>query len=252
MVKLELNKRKQHIIATIMIDRSEKRNAFTEQMWLQLHQICVRLKQDIKPHVAVIQASGEQAFCAGADISELHTMIGDSGRISAHNQLIQDAQMALQTLDCATLAMINGDCIGGGVGIALACDFRVAVTHATFAITPAKLGLLYSLNDTRRLIAHVGIARAKQLLLLSQKINAQQAVEWGMLNDVVSSKSLALIKQKYIDQLAKVSGHAISGIKQTIRHLYDQQSDELHLRELFSQAFDSDDFHQAASQFIQK
>ncbi|WP_228445246.1 enoyl-CoA hydratase/isomerase family protein [Thalassotalea sp. HSM 43] len=252
MVKLELTQINGHQIANIIIDRADKYNALSQAMWQQLYDYCQQLDNEIKPRVVLIKAAGEKAFCAGADINELTDIITDEQRMQDNNAIVQQAQMALQTLSAPTIALINGVCMGGGMGIALACDFRIAAEHAKFAITPSKLGLLYSIEDTRRVVNTLGMARAKELLYLGKTISAQTALEWGMLTAMVSVDDLLESAQQLAEQLTQVSGYSISGMKQTIAFVADDQHRQQQIRALFDGAFSGADFEEGAQAFLQK
>ncbi|MEE2002906.1 enoyl-CoA hydratase/isomerase family protein [Alkalimonas sp. MEB108] len=240
-------------VATLCIDRAEKRNALNQAMWQQLSDHCDALQQDIKPKLVLVTAAGEQAFCAGADIQELHQLLEDSQALAANNQLVQQAQLKLQRLPCATIAVINGLCVGGGLGIALCCDFRLALQDARFAITPSKLGLLYSIEDSRRLVNLVGEARAKQLLYTGAMLDAETALKWGLVHQITERANLAACVRDWQQQLLAVSRVSITGIKQTIAHLGgDPEFGEAKVRPLFDAAFQQADFQQAAAAFIAK
>ena len=245
---------KQASVATITLNRAEKRNALTQQMWEQLAEFCDELGQaDEPPRVLIIKAAGDKAFSAGADIQELTELITDTGALKANNQIVQQAQQKLHQLPFATVAVINGACVGGGMGIALACDFRIATHSSKFAITPSKLGLLYSIEDTRRLVNLVGEARAKQLLFLGEAINAATAEKWGLLTKSVSDSELELSVEQLKEQLLAVSGTSISGVKQTIGYINQtSDTDEHAIRQLFDQAFNGVDFAEGADAFLNK
>ena len=138
-------------VATLVLNRPERRNALDFDMWRTMLRELERLEADEAVRVVVVRGAGEQAFSAGADIKEFAALLEDRQRLEENNQVVQQAQIALEEFSKPTIAMIRGACMGGGCGIALACDLRLAEGAARFGITPAKLGLLYSERDTRRL-----------------------------------------------------------------------------------------------------
>lgn len=240
-------------VAQLTIDRAEKHNALTQSMWQQIAEYCDQLENEINPKVLVITGAGVKAFSAGADIEELTQIIQDDQRLSANNIIVQSAQSKIQNLPFATIASINGVCVGGGMGIAMACDFRISVEQANFAITPSKLGLLYSIEDTRRLVNLVGLSRAKELLFLGKKISAQTALDWGLVNQLVAPDRLFSEVEQLSASICEVSATSISGMKQTLAHLTQPgYLDEPHIRTLFDQAFKQMDFHEGATAFIHK
>lgn len=253
-VTLQIN----HNVAWLTLNREQKRNALTQDMWQQLVQYCQQLALNDEVKVLVLTATGDKAFSAGADIEELTDIIKDSERLIANNKVVQQAQLLLQQLKIPTIAAINGICVGGGMGLALACDFRICVEHAKFGITPSKLGLLYSIEDTKRLVNVVGVARAKELLFLGKIISAEQAIAWGLVTECVASNLLDEKVNDLIKQLLAVSRFSMSGIKTTLEYIDNANSNgeyshnEQAVRALFDLAFTQSDFKEGANAFLEK
>ena len=242
-------------VAYLTLNRAQKHNALTQSMWQSIAQACDSLADNPDIRAMVLTGAGNKAFCAGADIQELHTMVSEPQRFAANNQMVQLAQQKLAALPFATIAKINGVCVGGGMGLALCCDFRIAVTQAAFAITPSKLGLLYSVEDTQRLVNIVGQANAKEMLYLGRKIDAQKAVEWGLVTQVVENEMLDGVTQSYLDDILSVSGYSIAGAKKTLAHINNRQAtdaDRRAIRALFDDAFSGVDFKEGAAAFVEK
>lgn len=172
-------------VASIVIDRPERRNAFNWAMWDTLTDICKQLSNDTSIKAVVLRSSSTVAFCAGADISEFADLIEVAEKVEANAQSIRTASKALQTLPRPTIACIQGSCFGGGALLALACDFRIADSTARFAITPAKLGLCYSIGDTSNLVNTVGLPMARRMLLLAEVLDADTALQCGLVDRLV-------------------------------------------------------------------
>lgn len=239
-------------IARITLNRANKHNALTQDMWQQIADYCELVAKDKTIRVLILAADGDKSFCAGADIAELTEMIQDEARLKANNTIVQQAQLKLQNLSCATIAAISGNCIGGGMGLALACDFRVAVEQANFAITPSKLGLLYSVEDTKRIVNLVGVSKAKTLLFLGEKIDATKALDWGLINCMTSPENLTQEVNSLTQSILNVSGQSIVGIKQTLDFIATGNGKESHIRSLFDEAFAGEDFKEGAAAFLEK
>lgn len=244
-------------VAYLSLNRAEKYNALTQAMWQAIANACDTLAQERAIRVLVLKAEGQKAFCAGADIQELHDMLANPDAFSASNQIVQEAQQKLAALPFATIAQINGVCVGGGMGLAMCCDFRIAVEEASFAITPAKLGLLYSLADTQRLVNLVGLPRAKELLYLGKKIDTHTAFDWGLLSQVVERAHLSEATDALVKQILGVSGYSVSGTKRALAYLCDMPNNEAldnkaALQQLFDDAFHTEDFIEGAAAFTQK
>ena len=147
-------------VARLLIDRAAKRNAFDQAMWAALPGLVAEAVASPAARVMVLQAADEGAFCAGADIAELMANKDDAAWRAANHAAIGKAQSMLARAAKPTIAFIDGDCVGGGCGLAMACDIRVATPRARFGITPAKLGLVYPLHDTKLLVDLVGPGQA--------------------------------------------------------------------------------------------
>jgi len=240
-------------IARLEINRAEKYNALTQSMWEQIIVACDEIETQVKPRVLIVSGAGGKAFSAGADIEELKGMIQLPETLKRNNQLVQLAQQKLESLSCATIAQIDGVCMGGGLGLALSCDFRLCSTNSRFGITPAKLGLLYSIEDTRRLVNIVGVAKAKEMLYLGTQISAETAKSWGLVSEIFASDLLTNEVNEMSKNIATVSGDSVKGIKKTIGFLtHSGAESEQHIRALFDQAFNGQDFLEGAQAFLQK
>ncbi|GGS69736.1 enoyl-CoA hydratase [Planobispora rosea] len=173
-------------VATLRIDRPDKRNAMSASMWRALPGILAPLAQDTAVRVLVLTGAGG-TFCAGADISEIAGLAEDGDDTG----VTVTAERALIRFPKPVIAMIEGFCVGGGCQLALACDLRVAASDARFAITPAKLGIVYPLSSTRRLVGQVGPSAAKLLLYSADQIDAAHALRIGLVDEVLPPGALA-------------------------------------------------------------
>lgn len=240
-------------VAHLTINRAEKRNALSQSMWQQIADFCDELTLQSSVKVLVVQAAGNKAFCAGADIEELTQFLTDRSQLMANNKIVQLAQQKLEQLSIPTIAVINGVCVGGGLGLAMCCDFRISVNHAKFAITPAKLGLLYSIEDTKRLVDIVGLSRSKELLYLGKAISAEVAEQWGLLTEVVNEEQLEASVDQLVTSLLSVSRNSIAGIKSTLAYIHSSSAiDKVTVRQTFDDAFNHQDFKEGADAFLQK
>lgn len=239
-------------IATLSINRPECKNALTQTMWQRLYTLLCEIEQNPDVRAVILTGRGG-CFSAGADIKEFTAFASNTDALKDSNTLIMQTQLKLERLNRPTIAMVEGVCIGGGLGLALACDIRIAADNAGFAITPAKLGLLYSHRDTRRLLALVGPARTKELLFSGQMITAQQAANWGLINQQTSTASLAVVTNKLADKIAANSQSAIRGIKTIIAGLEGTETlTEDDYATLFEAAFSSEDCKEGLAAFMEK
>jgi enoyl-CoA hydratase/carnithine racemase len=187
------------------------------------------------------------AFCAGADIRELLANKDDATWRAANQGAINHVQFTLARLALPTLAFIEGDCIGGGCGIALACDLRIATTAARFGITPAKLGLVYPLHDVKLLTDLVGPGQARRILYTGSLIDANEARRIGLIEQIEEDPSAM------IDALCAASPHSIRETKRFVRRVLDgQANDDADTLRIFAEAFTGPDFLEGTSAFVEK
>jgi len=165
-------------VATIWLNRAEKRNAMSHEMWTALAESCHELALDRSVRVLVVRGVGGH-FCAGADIGGFTG--GMSDEYQAQNR---EAEEALAAFPSPTIAFITGSCVGGGVQIAGACDLRFADTTAKFGITPARLGIAYPTYALERAVRLVGPSAAKHLLFSAELIDVERALRVGLVDEV--------------------------------------------------------------------
>lgn len=240
-------------VATLVLDRPDARNAISLQMYRALPDLVADLGRDRDVKVVVVRGAGERAFAAGADIKEFREVRSDSASARAYNERVAAAEQALASLSKPTIAMVHGFCIGGGCGIALACDLRLADDKARFGITPAKLGLVYSLESTKRLVDLVGPARAKWILMTGLQVPADEALRMGLVERVVAPDAL---EQETADLAAMLSSRAQFSVRATksivSRIIAGQTADDADTTELRNSSFDTDDYAEGVRAFLER
>lgn len=236
-------------LARIGINRPEKRNALANRHWLALEAELDRVAASAADMLVLSGVPG--AFSAGADIDELGELLATPEAYAAGNAIVQRVQLKLQRLPQTTIAVIDGPCVGGGLGLALACDLRLASDRARFAITPTRLGLVYSADDSRRLVHAVGMARARELLLTGRLLDAATAAGWGLVHQVVDADGLAAAEAALLDGLRATSGQARRGVKAVLAHVGgDPAVDAADAAHAFNAAFHGSDFAEGAAAFL--
>ena len=240
-------------VASLVLNRPAKRNAITFAMWQRIPALLADFESDATLRVLLVRGAGEAAFSAGADISEFETLRASSTQTQTYNETTAKAQDMLAQLSKPTIALVQGVCVGGGCGVALACDLRYSDESARFAITPAKLGIVYPVPLTKRLVDLVGPAHAKAILLTGMPLNAARARELGLVNDVFVAASLEEQVREIADTLASRAQYSVRSMKRIIELVaggLTQESDEtLALR---SGAFDTPDYREGVRAFLEK
>jgi enoyl-CoA hydratase/carnithine racemase len=191
-------------VGTVTLNRPRQRNAITRAMWLGLPGALAGLAADTAVRVVVLRGAA-QNFAAGADIGEFDTVYASREAATDYAAAMAGAMDALLACGKPVIAAIEGFCIGGGVALTLCCDFCFADAGARFAVTPARLGIAYSFADTRRLVARVGAAAAKDLLLSARHIDAAEALRMGLVDRVFAAGTLDAEVAAHAEALAKNS-----------------------------------------------
>lgn len=172
-------------IATVTLSNPERLNALTKAMWAGLGAAMRELAADDALRCVVLRGAGEQAFAAGADISEFASERADSRQAKAYGELIHETMQSVGRCRHPTVAMIHGACIGGGLEIAAMCDLRVCGESSRFGIPINRLGLTMAYGELEGLLALVGRAVTLEILLEGRIFAAAEALAKRLVNRVV-------------------------------------------------------------------
>jgi enoyl-CoA hydratase/carnithine racemase len=213
-------------LATISMNRSDKKNAFDQEMWKRLEQISLEITADSNLKIATVESSSPGIFSAGADVSEYREHAGDGEWAAQSQAVVAKAIESVRAIPIPTIAVIDGPCFGGGAALAVACDFRISSTNSTFAITPAKLGMVYPYSDIVALTDLVGPAIAKQLLFTSRTFSATEASAWGYVDELTSSDEIESTRDKWISWLMANSSSSIRSMKTEIELVLSGQRED--------------------------
>ncbi len=219
-------------------------------MWVDLPNQLANL--DGSERALVLRGAGG-TFCAGANIAEFLDLVKDPEAIRENQAVLERAQLALECAPCPVVAQIQGSCFGGGLGLALACDFRIAEADCRFAITPARLGIVYSLADTHRLHRTVGAVMCREMLLNARVLDAGEALAAGLVNRVVEPGQAAEAVEAWVAELRRHSGFSQRAIKRNINFIEgvgDDTPESLH--ELLLAGFAGDELTEGAEAFLAK
>lgn len=235
-------------VARLLIDRPEARNAINMAMWESFPALIADAEHD--PAIRVLElraAEGAGAFSAGADIKEMLANSSDMAWRDANQAEINRVQSELARVNLPTVAFIDGDCIGGGCGLALACDIRVATKRARFGITPGKLGLVYPLHDVKLLVDLVGPGQAKRILYTAELIDAEEALWIGLVEFLAESAD------DLIEKILANSTFSAVENKRFVRRVLDgQHEDDSETLGIFAAAFTREDFAEGSRAFVEK
>jgi enoyl-CoA hydratase/carnithine racemase len=240
-------------VVTLELNQPEKHNAVSSAMWQALPEAVAAIEDDDAIRVVLVRGAGGRAFSAGADISEFAHVYSYPGRTEGYNAAVRAAQAALRHLDRPVIAVIDGVCVGGGCGIALACDLRFASSAARFAITPARLGLAYSYADTAQLVEKVGPARAKDILFSGRMLPAEEALAIGLIDRMIAPDELNGVVSAYAQDLALLSQTSIRAAKAIVNMLVDDgASTPERAAQIADASFTGPDFQEGFRAFTEK
>jgi enoyl-CoA hydratase/carnithine racemase len=227
-------------------------------MWRGIPRLVQQFSDDVNVRSIALAGAGDEAFAAGADISEFAANRDDAEAARRYDAMTLDSFAALQGCGKPVLAVIDGYCIGGGLALALACDVRIASDRAIFALPPARLGLAYPLAGLTQLLAAVSPASAKELLFTARRIDAAEARRIGLVQAAVAPQalmaeaqsSLAMIEANAPKSIAAAKGmvNALSGVLAGV--LPAATADQL--AALADACFASDDYKEGRRAFLEK
>lgn len=203
-------------LAWITFNRPHKRNALSVEMWDALSRNLEELAVDSSVRAVVLRGADETCFSAGADIAEFGSARSSQESVLTYSAQTERVEELLRSLPKPTIAMIQGICFGAGCNLAICCDLRLSDETSNFAITPAKLGLVYSPAATQRLVDLVGPAKAKYLLFSALPVDAKKALAIGLIDEILPSGELLGATRDLAHTLAIRSPVSLYGAKRLI------------------------------------
>ena len=177
-------------LARLVLDRGQARNAIPLEGWPRLAELIAEIA-DSPTNLLVVTGAGG-VFCAGADLGDFARLRDDEVARTAFRVDMRRALESVRTLEIPVVAWIEGPCYGAGVALAMACDLRIAAPSASFAITPAKIGISYPQQDVHRLVELVGTGQAARLLFTAGRIDSAEAHRIGLVDEIAQDVAAIL------------------------------------------------------------
>jgi E-phenylitaconyl-CoA hydratase len=239
-------------IATITINRPERRNAMDAEHYAALSDAWIRVRDEREIRCAIITGAGDISFTAGADLKS---------HIGRQNELwtffrTQQGQILNRGLEVwkPVIAAVNGFCIGGGTTLLLATDIRVAVPHAKFGVAEVKRGVIAANGGTQRILQQMPYPIAMEMLLTGDAIDAVQAERWGLINKIVPPAELMSTARDYARRIAGNAPLAVQAAKELALRSRDASlTDGLRFEQLFSRILQaSEDVKEGTAAFAEK
>ncbi|KUO78547.1 MAG: hypothetical protein APF81_10740 [Desulfosporosinus sp. BRH_c37] len=236
----------------IKINRPKVLNALNSQVFFELNDVFEKIKEDNNVKVVIISGSGDKAFVAGSDVSEMSKYSLIQGRQFALR--VNLAQQNIANSPKPTIAAINGFAFGGGLEVAMCCDIRIASQNAKFGQPEINLGIIPGGGGTQRLSRLIGLGRAKQMVFGGLPIDAQRAYEIGLVNQVVSSEQLQDEAMRMAQVIANKSSVTLAFAKQALNLGLDLDLENaLKVEiELFAECFGTEDGKEGLIAFLEK
>ena len=247
--------RKEGGVGYVVFNNPERHNAMSLDMWAATGPHHGRFRERrLRCACVVLTGAGSKAFVSGADISRFGAERSNEEAVAHYNATVEKASLALHTYPKPTIAMIRGYCIGGGLGIAMCCDLRIATEQSTFAVPAAKLGLGYGHAGVKRLIDVVGPSFTKEIFYTARQFNAEEAKTMGLVNRVVPDAELESYVKKYAETIAGNAPLTIKALKNVVGELVKDESkrDVAGMEAVVNACFKSKDYIEGRDAFMEK
>ena len=241
-------------VGLITFNQPDKRNAMSVEMWDGLAAILDAWELAPAVRVVVLTGAGDKAFVSGADISQFAQRRNNADAQREYDRLTSAGRAKLAAFRKPGIARIQGFCLGGGLGIALAADIRIAAEGSAFGIPAAKLGIAYGFDMVRRLVSLVGPAHAAALLFTGERVDAAEAVRIGLVNQVVAPAALEDTVAALARGIAANAPLSLAGMKLILRQaaLDPAERDMGAVAAAVAACFDSADYAEGRTAFTEK
>jgi enoyl-CoA hydratase len=238
-------------ILIVKINRPNQLNALTRSTIEEIGKSISYAVNNEEVKGVIITGSGEKAFVAGADIKEFSSFSREQGQsLSAFGHMVFKQ---IETCPKPVIAAINGFALGGGCELAMACHIRIASETAKFSQPEVQLGLIPGYGGTQRLVQLIGKSKALELLLTGDMINAQQAKQFGLVNEVVTLAELLPYTTKLMQKIISKSSLTSKAILKCVNALFDAQSNGFETETMeFGKCFETEDFKEGVNAFVEK
>jgi enoyl-CoA hydratase/carnithine racemase len=241
-------------IGLITFNQPEKRNAMSVEMWDGLGQILDEFAADDGVRVVVLTGAGSKAFVSGADISQFEKNRKDAAAQVEYERLTKSGRAKLATFPKPVIARIRGYCLGGGLGIAMQADLRIAAVDSEFGIPAARLGIAYGFDAVRQLVDLVGPAHARMILYTGARIDAHEAQRIGLVNRVVLDEDLSDVVVDLARSIADNAPLSVRASKISVGEALKDARDRnlAAVEDAIAACFDSADYYEGRRAFMEK
>jgi len=239
----------------LIFNNPERYNAVSLEMWEAVESALTTFSEDNHVRVVILSGAGGKAFVSGADISKFEKERGSKEAVEHYNARLKVVYNIIENFPKPTIAMINGHCIGGGLNLAACTDFRIASTKSRFAMPAAKLALGYPFDAIRRLVNAVGAGAAKKLMFTAKSIDAEAALQLGLIQEVIDEDALANRVTELASNIADnapLTIRAMKYIATQVMHSDPSMRDLARCDEMVAACFASEDYVEGRKAFMEK
>jgi enoyl-CoA hydratase len=250
----ELITRKENAVGWVIFSNPAKFNAVSQDMWLALPGAIAAFDADPEVRLIVITGDGNKAFISGADISQFEKARGSAEAQEIYNRAVVDAYEAPVKCTKPVVAKIRGICMGGGLGLAAACDVRIAADDAQFRMPAARLGLGYNYTGIKRFVQLLGAANTADIFFSARKFGAADALAMGFVNRVVPAADLDREAAAYCELLSENAPLTMAAAKFAIRQTGTDpaERDMEKFTRMLDACFASEDYREGRRAFMEK
>lgn len=241
-------------IGWLTFNHPERRNAMSLEMWEATGVALDAFAADSDVRCVVMKGAGDKAFVSGGDISQFDKVRKDAATAEKYAGAANGARQRMASLEKPLIAMIRGYCLGGGLGVALNADLRIASSDSQFGIPAARLSIAYNFVGVKALVALVGPGVAKQILFTARRYPAETALRMGLIEDVVAPEALEATVRGYAETIAENAPLSLRATKLTVAQALadESQRDMALLKEIGREALDSYDYKEGRRAFMEK
>ena len=246
--------RKEGHVGYMTFNNPERRNAVSLDMWDAAGRIMEDFARDDAIRVVVISGAGGKAFVSGADISRFEKERSDEAAQARYSAISTKANEAIYQFPKPTIAMIRGYCLGGGLGLAVCCDLRIASEDSRFGVPAAKLGVGYGFTGIKRLADLVGPSFTKEIFFTARQFDASEALAMGLINRAVPADKLEAYVKDYTDTISNNAPLTVNSVKFIANQtaVDPDKRDLARCDDLVKGCFASKDFIEGRTAFMQK
>jgi enoyl-CoA hydratase len=241
-------------VGRVVFNQPEKRNAMSVDMWGGMGEALDLFAEDPGVRCVVLQGAGDKAFVSGADISQFEKARSNADAQQEYDRITGAGRIKLANYPKPVIAQIRGFCMGGGLGIAMATDIRIASDDSQFGIPAAKLSIAYGFDMVRALVDLVGPAHAHMILMTGERFDAKEAERFGLVNKVVPVAELEATVAKLTATLAGNAPLSLRTNKMTVKAVLRDRADRdmEAIRTAMAACFDSNDYKEGRRAFMEK